>query len=265
MVRGGGERPMIRNFRCVLRIAAVSIWFFLPAVWAALFNRRRDAAAYRRAARWTSYWARVSARLCGIRVVAHGDPTALSGGLLVSNHLGYLDVVSHAALFPIRFAPKIELKRTPVLGWLVGQSLPIWVDRGSRLKSAEVEREIERSLALGQTTVVYPEGTTTDGEHGLLPFKSTPFEAAVKSGAAIQPLLTFYRSEPEGEGPLAWFGDISMYKHIWHTLGIRRIRADVYILPILRAEPGEERKELAVRVHALMEREYWRIRQNEQA
>lgn len=72
-------------------------------------------------------------------------------------------MVSHAALFPIRFAPKIELKRTPVLGWLVGQSLPIWVDRGSRLKSAEVEREIERSLALGQTTVVYPEGTTTDG------------------------------------------------------------------------------------------------------
>ncbi len=254
---------MIRHLRSAFRIAAVTGWFFLPATWVALFNRRRDAAGLRRAARWTSIWARVSARICGIRVTAHGDPAAFPGGLVVSNHLGYLDVVSHAALFPIRFAPKIELKHTPVLGWLVGQSLPIWVDRSSRLKAAGVEREIVRSMEDGLTTVVYPEGTSTDGEHGLLPFKSTPFEAAVESGAAIQPLLTFYRSEPAGEGPLAWFGDISMYKHIWRTLGIRRIRAEVYLLPVLRANPGENRKALAARVHAVMEQEYWRIRRDD--
>ena len=34
----------------------------------------------------------------------------------------------------------------------------------------------------------------------------------------------------------------------------------VYVLPVVHPEPGEDRKALALRVHGLMEREYWRVK-----
>lgn len=40
---------------------------------------------------------------------------------------------------------------------------------------------------------------------------------------------------------------------------MKEIRADVHVLPVIRPEPGEDRKHLANRVHDFMEEEYWRI------
>ena len=157
------------------------------------------------------------------------------------------------------------MKNWPLLGPFVGQGNPIWIDRNSRHKSKAVADEMIETLRHKINLLVYPEGTSTDGEHGILPFKSTPFEAAVDAGCHIQPLLTFFSCEDAAGCSLAWYGESTLLPHIWKVLGLRQAKADVYILPVIEPIAGETRKELAARVYELMSAEYKRIREHAQS
>ena len=105
--------------------------------------------------------------------------------------------------------------------------------------------------------IIYPEGTSTDGKHGILPFKSTPFEAIATTNLPILPLITVFDDPPDG-GCLAWFGHATLLPHIIRVFGYPKINVHLYILPIVYPE-GRSRKELAADVHGLMEKRYWEI------
>ena len=47
-----------------------------------------------------------------------------------------------------------------------------------------------------------------------------------------------------------------MTDHIWKFLGIKKIRADIYILPEISVEEGSDRKILAEKVFAVMTEKY---------
>ncbi len=247
----------MRFLRKIFRLFLIGCWFPVLAV-PALPGLFRGRAGIRTNARITRLWAAGIARILGLRITVDGDPEAFAGGLIVSNHTGYVDILAEAAIFPIRFAPKVEIRSWPLLGWYVALSRPIWIDRRSRARSAAVARELEQTLRDKISTLVYPEGTSTDGEHGLLPFKSTPFEAACRVGEPILPVLIQYQRPADGY-PIAWYGDMTMPPHVWHLLGQPEIRATLKILPQVVPAPGEDRKALAERVHALMDAEYRRM------
>lgn len=262
MIPVGDRSGMVKHYiRRIVRFWKVVWWFIVSSIRVHRDQKGRsgwDAVAC--SARHAREWARGSARIFNFEIEVHGDPQQFPGGLIVSNHQGYLDILTHAAIFPIRFAPKMEMRKWPVLGPFVAQSRPIWINRTSRQKSKEAADEMIATLEHKINLLVYPEGTSTDGEHGLLPFKSTPFEAAVEAGCRIQPLLTFFSSGDPNAYPLAWFGHAALFPHIWRILGLSHVKADVYILPVVEPVPGENRKELAARVHELMCAEYKRIK-----
>ena len=143
---------------------------------------------------------------------------------------------------------------------MISLNRPVWIDRKSRQKSKEAAEEMEATMQNGISMLVYPEGTSTDGQPGLLPFKATPFEAAAELALPIQPTLLFYEGVPKQTEPLAWYGDQELLPHVWRILGLKEIKMRVYVLPVVHPEPGEDRKALALRVHDLMEREYWRVK-----
>ncbi len=244
--------PVLRK---LLRMVLVFAWFGLITPLAAIFIRGRN--AVRKAGDWTRLWARGTARIAGLDIrVEGGDPGRFSGGLVVGNHQSYLDILVHASLFPLRFAPKIEMRKWPLLGFMTSLNRPIWIDRSSRGKAGKTAAEMEAAMHSGSILAVYPEGTTSDGKNGLLPFKSTPFEAVAADDAPILPTLFFYRPEPEER--VAWIDDDPLLPHVWRILGLKRIGVTVYIMPEIRRRPGEDRKSLALRVHEIMNREYER-------
>lgn len=212
----------------------------------------------KRVARCTQIWGRGILFLWGIRLNISGDPSGFKGGLIVSNHLGYLDILVDAALFPIRFASKDDVRSWPVLGWYLGISRPVWIDRGNRTKAAEALEQFRETMRHGIPLLVYPEGTSTDGEHGLLPFKSTAFGAVCETKYPILPVLTRYRRGADGQS-LAWFGSATLLPHVWRLLGEKKIVIDIHILPELTPLEGETRKQLAERVHTVMSEAYCRI------
>ena len=153
-----------------------------------------------------------------------------NGGLVVSNHTGPFDILVNASLFPVRFAPKKELKYTPFIGQVVALSRPVWIDRKNPRMSAIYAEEFSETMKHGIAMLVYPEGTSTDGKHGLLNFKSTPFAAALECSGNILPTLLFYRQRGGGDFNAAWFDKSPFAFHVWQVLGQRGTDVDVHIL-----------------------------------
>lgn len=246
----------MRNWRRFYKIFCLVCWSLLIAPVAALsLIGLSKWAKIRRGSFWAMYWAKGAAWTAGVKTVVHGEVKPDNGALLVSNHLGYLDILAHASNFRLRFTPNDGIRRWFFVGFLVSLSCPIWIDRKNRRKAAGYAEIFRETMENGVSLLVYPEGTTTDGKHGFLPFKSTVF-ANMPEDRPILPMVLFYR-ETGGDGTsAAWFDDTAFYVHVWNVLGLKEIRIDLYILPEMFAYPGEERKELACRVREAMLKEY---------
>lgn len=199
-------------------------------------------------------WNRGVAAIMGLRVRVEGELPAVDGGLVVSNHLSYLDIIAHGAVLPIRYAAKSEIAGWPLLGWYLGLSRPVWVRRQSKQASQRTLEEFAETMKAGMNLIVYPEGTSTDGKSGILPFKSTAFEAAIMGNAPIIPVLISYK-EVEGRQTPCWYGDMTLVPHVWQMLRFPSIEATVRFLKPIYPE-GRQRKELASHVREEMLRAY---------
>jgi len=148
-------------------------------------------------------------------------------GLVVSNHLSYLDILVHGALMPCFFVSKIEVKRWLYFGWAARTGAAIFLDRQNRSSAGAVAQEMAKRLDLPAPIVLFPEGTSTDGSH-LLKFHSWLFEPAVAAQAPVTAAAIRY--EMEGgvdERELCWFGDQTFLPHLWKALGTRGFSVEV--------------------------------------
>ena len=140
-------------------------------------------------------------------------------GLVVSNHLSYLDILIYSAAMPCAFVSKIEVNTWPYFGVAARAGGTLFIDRSSRASAAAVAAEMAERLRLPIPLLLFPEGTSTDGEM-VLPFYSSLFEPAVKVGATVTPAAVRYvieRGVPERE--LCWFANAGFLPHLWKALG----------------------------------------------
>ncbi len=147
-------------------------------------------------------------------------------GLIVSNHLTYLDILVFGAIRPFLFVAKSEVKRWPLLGSLATLGGTVYVDRGSSLQAAQATRLIEQNLRDGIPVLLFPEGTSSDGR-SVLPFKSSLFESAVRAGAPITAAAIRYHSDDTAEEQVTYWGDMVFLPHLLRTLCARKLRAQV--------------------------------------
>jgi 1-acyl-sn-glycerol-3-phosphate acyltransferase len=161
----------------------------------------------------------------GIRYIAHGTPPFQ--GLVVSNHLSYLDILIHSSVMPCAFVSKVEINKWPYFGVAARAGGTLFIDRSSRASVAAVAAEMTSRLKLPIAVLLFPEGTSTDGSQ-LLPFHTSLFDPAVKAGAPVTPAAVRYVIEggvPERE--LCWYGDAPFLPHLWKALGTPGFSAEV--------------------------------------
>ena len=241
---------MMTFLRKLWRLGKFLLWMWPFAIYS-IFCGMGGRAGIKRVAYCTRAWGKFLVKNFAVEVKFVCNHPIEEGMLIVSNHQSYVDVLLHASLFPIRFTPKKEIKYWPILGFYLGISRPLWVDRKNRQKSTEMVEEIHRTLADGVSLLVYPEGTTSDGEHGMLPFKPTAFATVIGTDFKIQPVITRYVREKDNWNP-AWYGDQTLLPHLWKFIGRKRTKVVVTALPPVTPLPGEDRKQLAARVESLM-------------
>jgi 1-acyl-sn-glycerol-3-phosphate acyltransferase len=207
---------------------------------------------------------RFVARLFGIHIRVLGAPS--QGALLVANHTGWLDIVIFSAVMPLSFVAKSEVARWPFFGTLARLQRTVFVTRARRSETAAARDDIRDRLLAGDTLVLFPEGTSSDG-NGVLPFKSALLGAAEamfpsKNGedrrhVTVQPVSTAYtgiHGIPMGREnrPLfAWYGDMELVPHLWESLKAGPLDVVVEFHPPLSLD-AMDRKELAKAAESLV-------------
>jgi lyso-ornithine lipid O-acyltransferase len=165
----------------------------------------------------------------GCRVSVSGEPERGRPLLLVSNHVSWLDIPVLGSLFPLHFVAKSEIAGWPVAGSLARLQRTVFVDRNRRQKTGAVGAEMAERMNDGDPVVLFPEGTTGDGNR-LLPFRSALIggvrEAMVANGSriAVQPVAIAYARRDglpigrTGRAQIAWYGDMTLLPHVMGIL-----------------------------------------------
>ena len=218
-------------------------------------------------ARCTQLWAGLVAAVLGIRITYSGGVPSLlerDAYFIVSNHVSYVDIVVLAAVSPVSFLSKHDVKDWPVLGWLASFAGTVFVNRESRRAALPAMQEINERLSHGVSVVVFPEGTTSDGLR-VLEFKSTFFDLPARARLPVLPVAVRYMSVDDHAipvsvvPPVAWFGDAALAPNFWQMLGLRRL-----VVRVAAAAPlcfsGDDvgnRKMLAHEARARVAEAYW--------
>ena len=169
-------------------------------------------------------------------------------GLLVSNHLSYLDILVLAAITPAMFVAKREVRSWPVLGWFTQLAGTLFIDRERRMHVGPVNAEIQTALEHGALVVLFPEGTSSDGRT-VLPFRSSLLEPATLPAHPLHvSCIEYVIADGDAQREVCYWGDHTFFPHLLNLLAKRAIRARVRFAQVQNRSP--DRKELALQLHA---------------
>lgn len=164
-------------------------------------------------------WARQMLGAMGVRLVVQGTPPASGPLLLICNHLSWLDILTIHAARHVRFVSKSGVKAWPVIGTLSTGAGSLYIERERRRDALRVVHHMTEALRDGDLIAIFPEGTTSDGR-GLLPFHANLLQAAISSGAAVQPAALRFADAATGETSQAprYIDDDNLLSSVWNTL-----------------------------------------------
>lgn len=122
-------------------------------------------------------WHRLIIKCLGARIRVIGQLSEKRPLLVAANHISWLDIMVLGFGADVRFIAKAEVAGWPGMGTIARLNRTVFVERERKTKTGEKASEIATRLAGGDALVLFPEGTTGDG-NVLLPFKSSLFGAA---------------------------------------------------------------------------------------
>jgi lyso-ornithine lipid O-acyltransferase len=190
------------------------------------FLRMRGPLALERRAEWLQASCRRVMISMGIRCCIEGSVPA--NGLVVANHLSYLDILIFGAIMPCFFVSKAEVRRWPYFGWAASTSGALFLDRSKRSSASQVAQQISERLKLPVAVLLFPEGTSSDGSE-VHRFHPALFEPAAVSAAPVTAAAIRYAIDGGvAERELCWFGDMLFLPHLWKALGTRGFAAEVH-------------------------------------
>jgi len=240
---------VIRRLIAAWRVLSVSTFLI---VWSLRMRLRRPRASDEAYEEWRREYLRRAAQgildRLGVRVQAHGD-FPRQAGLLVTNHLGYLDVMVLASLGPTVFVSRADVQQWPIVGKLTAWCQTIYIDRGRRDQIPAVIDSMRSALATGASVVFFPEGTSGPGDE-VMPFRASLFGLAVEESIPVRAAVLGYRTDPAdrpARDSVCWWGDASFAPHLLGLAALREVAASVHFIE--HDFVATDRKELARDCH----------------
>lgn len=176
--------------------------------------------------------------ILNIKVTISGDEGQLERGgyVIIANHLGYVDGIVLGSIFPIVFVSKKEVRSWPIVGQWNVLCGTVFIDRQHKEQVGSLVRELSRKLKQDANILLFPEGTSTNGER-MLPFQTVPLAAPLRNRSVIVPATLTYKSVDEmpvnraNRDLIYWYGDMDFMSHFWQLLALRGIEVLVTIQP----------------------------------
>lgn len=139
-------------------------------------------------------WSRELLDILGITLLIASDDALheVRRGLIVTNHVSWLDVFVLNAVIPMRFVAKSEVRGWPVIGWLCARAQTLFIERGKARSAARVNTTMVELLQRGECLAVFPEGTTTDGAQ-VAHFHPSLLQPAIDADVPVQAIALRYQ------------------------------------------------------------------------
>lgn len=117
--------------------------------------------------------------------------------IYISNHTSFLDIpgITMTIRGQYRALAKKELLKIPVFGWIANVACVI-VDRSSNESRRKSMDHLKKTLEMGISILVFPEGTQNRTTEILQPFYDGAFRIAIESQQPVMPMVVI------GAGPL---------------------------------------------------------------
>jgi lyso-ornithine lipid O-acyltransferase len=171
-----------------------------------------------------------------------------SRGMLVCNHLSYLDILVLGSFAPTVFVAKREVRNWPVFGWFAKLGGTVFVHREKRTQAKAAADQIHSVLESGVLVILFPEGTSSNGDT-VLPFKSALLEPATQQMNSPYVGCIRYELDDGNAGEeVCYWKDMTLLPHLINLLSKRGVRAWVRLAQV-RTDVSD-RKELARLLHA---------------
>ena len=178
--------------------------------------------------------------------------------LLVINHASYLDIFGIGSKIIANFVSKDDVKKWPVFGLAATIGNTIFISRNKMKAAHEVnfmEKELEKRKI---PVIVFPEGTSTDGNE-VLPFKSSlfamfedKFGKKTDNPILIQPVSIAYMYEgkkrltPEQRHNYAWYvKEQTLGGHLLNAMKHTPFTLEIIVHDPVNLNDFKDRKELA--------------------
>lgn len=236
----------LRSFIRILAYASWTLTMIPVQMFVLSFNRRLSQ-------RVPFLYHTVCCRILGLHVRTRGKISRKRPTLFVANHTSYVDIAVLASQIRGSFVAKSEVADWPFFGFLAKLQRTVFVDRrGPRV--AEHRDDMLLRLQAGDNLILFPEGTSSDGNR-VLPFKSALFSVAALEvngePVTVQPVSVAYTKldgMPIGrtlKPYYAWYGDMSMLGHMWAATGLGTVTVDVIFHPPVTIAAFKTRKAIA--------------------
>jgi 1-acyl-sn-glycerol-3-phosphate acyltransferase len=195
------------------------------------------------------YYCRLMLRCLGVRITVSGGPIRnLSGVLVVSGHVSWVDIFVIGSVLPGSFVARADLIDWPALGFLARLMKVIPIERTNLRRLPDVVRTIADRLRAGHTVVAFPEGTTWCGL-GYGAFRPAMFQGAIDAGRPVQPLrLTYHHRDGQPSTVPAFIGDDTLLESIRRVITARLTVCHVQVQSLQL--PGDDRRDLTARCEA---------------
>jgi 1-acyl-sn-glycerol-3-phosphate acyltransferase len=199
------------------------------------------------------FYHKICLRIFGIKIKTFGKVSINFPVLLISNHASYLDIIILGSLFKTSFIAKKEISKWPLLGILAKLQNTIFIDRRvSSLKNQE--NQIIKHLNEKKNLVIFPEGTSSDGNR-VLPFKSSLFnifEKNLNSKILVQTITIVYKkingipmNRIERKN-ITWHSNMDLIPNIFNVLKKLSIEVEVIFNDEFLPSKEYDRKKLAL-------------------
>mgnify|MGYP003394604016 CR=1 FL=1 len=183
--------------------------------------------------------------------------------LLVSNHMSYLDVLILSSIQPCVFVTSVDMGNQFFVGQMAEMGGSIFVERRHR---GQIDRDLTvmaDTLRAGHHVVIYPEGTSSNGE-SVLPFKKSLLMSAVEAGVDVMPVtLKYLEIDGEPFGPsnrdrVCWYGDMDFFPHFLSLMKLGNVKVRLEFHEPIAVRPDMTRHELAERCYSTISAAYGR-------
>lgn len=206
-------------------------------------------------------WHRITLAILAVRVQRIGRPAKPGPVLYVVNHISWLDILVLGAFLPrAAFVAKSEIAGWGAVAIACSLQRTLFINRRRTSDSARQRDALAERAEAGDSLILFPEGTSTDGRH-VMAFKSALFSVAERAGASdqtlyIQPVTLAYTGldgmplTRHQRRHIAWIGDMELVGHVFDLLGRFCLRAEIRFHPAFTMAEAGSRKAAARRAEA---------------